>query len=196
MTTQTAPITPNDTDGILTAFAQDYEAGVANVADWSKRFPDLGRDFARVAAQAFAGSDAAPEPDERLQRVALNALRLHKAAYLSAAPLVSLIDKERGITAAALAAAIGLPLPFVAKLNQRLFHAATIPQALVTRLADATRRSVDDVNAFLLAPPTLARGAAYRADDAPVVGQAADFADALRADASVSPEARALYGGK
>lgn len=180
-------------DALLTAFAQDVETGAATVADWGNRYPALSRDFARIAADAFAGAAPEAAPDDRLQSVLMNALRKHRSAFNGAAAMVSLVDKERGITAARIAQTIALPLPYVAKLNQRLFRVATLPARLLERLAVAVERSVEDVTAYLSAPPTLARGAAYRADDAPTVADAEDFALALRADTSVSPETRTFY---
>ena len=183
----------NEYDALLTAFAADYETGAATVAAWSKQYPALGRDFARVAANAYAGDAPDVATDDRMNALLLAALRQRKSAYLGAAVIVSLVDKERGITAAKIAAAIDLPVPYVGKLNQRLFRAATLPARLVERLADAVGRSVDDVVAFLSASPTLAHGAAYRADDAPVVPDAEDFAATLARDGTVSTEARLLY---
>lgn len=198
MNTQTTVAENFDAEGdaIVAAFAEALENGGASVADWSGRYPRFGRDFARIAARNFGGTVAAGEDAEataRLQRVAQDALRKHKAAYLGVQPLVSLVDKERGITAAGIAQATMLPLPFVAKLNQRLFTAASVPAALVGRVAEAIGRTTDEVVAFLAGPPTLARAAAYRSDDAPVVGEQEDFQAALFADATVSPEAKAAY---
>ncbi|MBC7809187.1 MAG: hypothetical protein H7145_23885 [Akkermansiaceae bacterium] len=185
----------SEADAIITAFADALENGGASVADWSGRHPQLGRDFARIAAQNFGGwaGGADNATTERLQRVAQGVLLKHKSAYLGVQVLTSLVDKERGITAANIAQATSLPLPFVAKLNQRLFTAASIPATLVGRVAEAIGRTTEDVVAFLAGPPMLARAAAYRADDAPVVGEQEDFRAALLSDASVSPEARATY---
>lgn len=196
----------NDGDAIVTAFADALASGDASVADWSARYPELGRDFARVAAQNFAENreTRASAPTDmthsdalanRLRSVARNTLLRYKTAYIGEEPLVSLVDKERGITAARIAQATLLPLPFVAKLNQRLFTAASIPTAAVARIADAIGRSVEDVRVFLAGPPMLARAAAYRSDDAPMVGEQEDFTAALQSDEGVSPEARALYRG-
>ncbi len=198
MNTQAATVADNldrDADAIVTAFAEALENGGASVADWSGRYPRFGRDFARIAARNFGGAaegdDAATA--ERLRRVARGALLKYKVAYLGVQPLTALVDKERGITAAQLAQATLLPLPFVAKLNQRLFSAASVPTALVARIADAVGRTADEVAAFLAGPPMLARAAAYRADDAPVVGAQEDFGTALLADEAVSTEAREAY---
>ncbi len=189
----------HDADAVLVAFVGELERGAASVADWSGRHPRLGRDFARLAAQNFAGGDTAPENDpltaERLGRIARNTLLRYKAAYLGADALTALIDKERGITAARLSEATRLPVPFIAKLNQRLFTLASLPPALIGRLAETVGRTADEVAAFLAGPPMLARNAAYRSDDAPTVAAQEDFVAALRADGSVTAEARAIYGG-
>lgn len=184
-----------DADAIVAAFVDALEKGGVSVAEWSGRYPQFGRDFARIAAQSFGGGAVGEDSatTDRLQRVAQSALLKYKAAYLGVQPLVSLVDKERGVTAANLAKATLLPLPLVAKLNQRLFTAASVPAALIGRVADAIGRTTDEVIAFLAGPPMLARSAAYRADDAPVVGTQEDFQAALLADDSVSPEAKAAY---
>ncbi|MBC8137603.1 MAG: hypothetical protein H8F28_17105 [Fibrella sp.] len=186
-----------EADAIVTAFADALENGEASVADWSGRYPQLGRDFARIAAQNFVGANGGEDNavTQRLQRVAQSALVKYRTAYLGVQPLTSLVDKERGITAANIAQAISLPLPFVAKLNQRLFTAASVPATLVGRIADAIGRTTDEVVAFLAGPPMLARSAAYRADDAPVIGEQEDFQAALLADRSVSQEAKTAYSG-
>ena len=192
-------------DAIVTAFAEALAKGGASVADWSARYPEFGRDFARIAAQSFtfgttfepdaffAESDRDAAATERLRNVAQNTLLRYKAAYLGTQSLVSLVDKESGVTAAKLAEATLLPLPFVAKLNQRLFTAASVPAQVVARIAETIGRSVDEVNAFLAGPPMLSRAAAYRADDAPMVGEQEDFHAALQADASVPENIKALY---
>lgn len=185
--------TPQSEDALLTAFAQDFETGTASVADWVGRYPALSRDFARIASETFAGVEPEAAPDERLQAALMNALRKQKSAYLGASAMVSLLDKDRGITAARIAQTIALPLPYVAKLNQRLFQAATLPARLIERLADAVGRSVGDVTAYLSQPPMLARGAAYRADDAPTLADAEDFAAIFANDDTVSPETRNFY---
>lgn len=181
--------TTNNGDALLIAFANDYESGTATVTDWAARYPALARDFVRIAADPRGHESA----DDRTNAVLLRSLRKQKNAYLGAAAFASLVDKERSITAAKIAQAIALPLPFVAKLNQRLFRAATLPARLVEKLADAVGRSVDDVTAYLSAPPTLARNAAYSNPDAPTLGEAEDFAVALQRDADVSAEARMMY---
>jgi len=192
MNPNTTVDTEQNADALLTAFAEDYETGMSTVADWSAQHPALSRDFARVAADTFAGTPEAA-PDDRLHSVLMNALRKQKSAYLGASAIVSLVDKERGITAAKIAQALALPLPYVAKLNQRLFQAVTLPARLVGRLADAVERSVEEVTAYLSQPPTLARGAAYRADDAPTLADAEDFAAVLAGDDTVSLETRNFY---
>ena len=139
-----------DNDATLTAFATDLETGTTvRVADWSERYPALGRDFARVAASHFAGETPDTTGDAPTESRLLFALRQRKKAYFAVAALTSLVDKERGITAAKLASALELPLAFVAKLNQRLFHAATIPATLINRLAETVGRGADEIAAYL-----------------------------------------------
>ena len=189
----------NDTDAVLIAFTDALEKGGASLVDWSERYPGLGRDFARLAAQSFAGirgTVAESTNVERLQSVALAALRKQKSAYFATQPLMTLVDKERGITAAKLAQTTLLPVPFIAKLNQRLFIASTVPGELIARIAEAIGRTVDDVASYLSGPPLLARAAAYRSDDAPIVGEPEDFSKALLTDRTIPQEIRDLYASR
>ena len=186
---------PTDADEILVAF-RDALPG-ASVAQWSAQYPTLGRDFARIAASTFAGPDTDTSyiaQSQRLAAVQSRKLAELKAAYLGTAQLAAIIDKERGFTAAKIAEAIALPAPYVAKLNQRLFAVASIPQTLINRLADAIGRSANEVAAYLALPPTLSRAAAYRADDNPTISGQEDFQSVLAADTTVSADSKAEYG--
>jgi len=184
-----------DVDGTLIAFADAAKSGNASVAEWSGRHPALARDFARIATEIFVGEtdetiDAAFV--ESLRRVGRTRLASLRARYAAPA-LVSLVDKERGITSEKIAAHLALPVQYVAKLQRRLFAPESLPQTLIQRLAAAIDRTVDEVSAYLAAPPTLARAAAYRSDDAPTLGSQEDFHAVLSADDTVSHEVKTAY---
>ena len=188
-----------EADGLLIAFAEDVERGTGSVAEWSGRYPMLARDFARIAVESFL-PDPGPEHEsladpahlQRAGRAALAAFRQSRAPKLVPA-LQSLTDRNRGILPDTIAKKLGLPVAYVAKLQRRLFVPESLPASLIWRLAEAIERTADEVSAYLAAPPTLARAAAYRSDDAPTVGKQEDFMELLRADASVPLETKAAY---
>ena len=184
-----------DMDAILVAFAEATKEGGTTVAEWSDQYPTLARDFARIAADNFAG-----DPQEAVDTAQLERLRVVGRARLAtlrtqqAAPLASLLNATQGRTAPILAEWIGLPVAYIAKLERRLFALESLPRVLIEKIASAVDRSVDDVTTFLSGSPTLARGAAYRSDNAPTLGKQEDFRHLLANDDSVSEESKTLYG--
>lgn len=197
----------NETDYAADAALMQFsQAQNASVSEWTARYPELGRDFALLAADRFAG-DGESENEAATARVraigarTLAAFHAKQTAtvlpFSQSAPLVSLLDKERGITADVLAARLGLPKIYVAKLERRSFAAASVPRSLIAAVADEVRRGFDEVMAFLSVPPAIGtRGMAYKSDAAPALGVQEDFAAALAADAGVSDEAKRRFGGE
>ena len=200
-TNNTLNINTHETDGdeILMAFA-DAGSG-ADLSEWATRHPAHARDLARFAADRWS---------ETATPVALSLAELRAVARLQAvgrgvvgqcqneaAPLTSLMAaaRERGLEFSALAARCEIPFAVLVKLHRRLIAPASVPAALVQRLADAVGRGADEVAAYLRQPPTLALGASYRADDAPQVGEPETFADALAADAETTDAQKARWRG-
>lgn len=184
-----------DVDAILVAFAEATKEGGAKVAEWSDRYPTLARDFARIAADSFAN-----DPQETIDTTQLERLRTVGRTRLAAlrtqqtAPLASLLNATQGRTAPVLAEWVGLPVAYIAKLERRLFALESLPRVLIEKIASAVDRSVEDVTVFLSGSPTLARGAAYRSDNAPTLGKQEDFLHLLASDDTVSEESKTLYG--
>jgi hypothetical protein len=189
-------------DEVLVAFA---EAGPsASVAEWASRHPRFARDFARLAADRWAGDGAALADAAAAQRLAavglatLRACRPQMAAQAAQSEVIafsSLLDAAaaRGLDIDALAARLSLTEQYVVKLHRRLFAPDSLPRTLVQNLADAVGRATADVAAYLAMPPRLAAGASYRADGAPSVGEQEDFAATLKADPELTDAQRALY---
>ena len=172
-------------DTILVEFASDP---TAQVADWAARYPAQAREFAYLAAdRAFP----APGADStRAQSIGLSVLREKRTAY-STATFASLksVAEAKGHTAESLAAALKLPLGLFWKLHRRLVSFETIPQALLSQLAEKLDRSVDELARYLRQPPQLAAGASYRNDSAPQTTQES-FASALGNDPDTTDEMR------
>ena len=172
-------------DTILVEFASDP---TARVTDWAERYPAQAREFAYLAAdRAFP----APSADSaHTQAIGMSVLREKRTAY-SAVAFTSLksIAEAKGHTAESLAAALTLPLGLFWKLHRRLVSFETIPQALLSQLAEKLDRSVDELARYLRQPPQLAAGASYRSDSAPQATQES-FASALSNDPDTTDEMR------
>jgi hypothetical protein len=172
-------------DTILIEFANDT---TAQVADWAARYPAQAREFAYLAAdRAFPAASA---NGAHAQSIGLSVLREKRVAY-SAVTFASLksVAEAKGHTAESLAAALKLPLGLFWKLHRRLVAFETIPQALLSQLAEKLDRSVDELARYLRQPPQLAAGASYRSDSAPQATQES-FASALSNDPDTTDEMR------
>ena len=102
---------------------------------------------------------------------AVRKVRAEPTPPQTAAPIADLVQaaKAQGLTAKALAAQIGIGLPLVAKLNQRLIRLATLPDELINRMAEALQTSGEQVRAYLARPATLSAAAQYKSDGVPSV---------------------------
>ena len=171
-------------DTILIEFAS---TPTAQVADWAARYPAQAREFAYVAAER-----AFPTPDTdatHTQTLGLSVLREKRVAYSATFASLKSVAEAKGHTAESLAAALKLPLGLFWKLHRRLVSFETIPQALISQLAETLDRSVDELARYLRQPPKLAAGASYRSDSAPQAIQES-FASALGNDPDTTDEMR------
>lgn len=192
-------------DEILVAFSEALEVSAtpATVRDWMARYPAQAKNIARYAAgrlrpggfgQPVFGDASvanAPVSAARLRQIAQAVISSRRAATsvaFSGSPLRSLLDaaRERGLEAEQVAARLDVPFGVFVKLHRRLVAPASVPANLCKRLAETIGRTLDEVNAYLAAPPTLATGASYRADSTPTVGEQESFTDALRSDPEVT----------
>ncbi len=176
-------------DIVLTEFASEPNA---RVSDWATRYPAQAREFAYLAAdRAFP----APSADSgHAQSIGMSVLREKRVAY-SAAVFASLksVAEAKGHTAESLATALKLPLGLFWKLHRRLVSFETIPQVLLSQLAEKLDRSVDELARYLRQPPQLAAGASYRSDSAPQATQES-FTSALTNDPDTTDEMRQSWG--
>jgi hypothetical protein len=186
----------DERDTILIAFADAGPA--ADLAEWTRRHPEHARFLVRFAASrrfdaataAFANNPAAAAADERVRNIGRAVLAARRPA-----PLASLVQaaQARGLSADSLAAVLDLPVACFWKLHRRLFAFDSLPAALIAALAQALARTENEVAAYLRQPPTLARGASYKAASAPVVGSGEDFVRALGDDPDLTEAARARW---
>lgn len=92
------------------------------------------------------------------------------------------LRKSRKLTVGQLARRLKLPLDLLARLERGKVRAATIPERLIERLADALQTTTATVQAALLAPPPMSATARMSAEDGivepeePVVSFAQAFA--------------------
>ena len=197
-----------------TAASDDWEL----LQEWIIRYPQFRDELAAVSWQAWTkgpdrlradwlsaddSGNAGEEPEEDPELIAAGHAALafllpETNSALPAAnselPLVSLLAaaKAKGLSARDFAQALRLDIPLLARLEQRLIRAATIPRSLVERIAQTVDFSVADVANYLRGGPSLAASAHYKAMQAPRAGEQIDFLEILK---SSSADARTFWEG-
>jgi transcriptional regulator with XRE-family HTH domain len=170
--------------------------------DWLAAYPDFASDLVEWAAGApltdYAETlPADPDGEARTLDAALLRVAEMRAAYLAdtPAPLASLYEaaKANGLTPKTLAERLGVGLSTVGKLQQRLFRVASLPEALLRRLADALNVTTAQVLDYLRQPVTLAPRASYKADGVPQVAAQEEFAQAVRACRDMTDAQKAVW---
>jgi hypothetical protein len=157
---------------------------------WIAEYPNFADDLVTWATDlpllqpvVYRAEDLAEETS--LAKVGRSVVAEMRAQYgMVAAPLVSLSEAAgRGnLRLKEVAERIGIGLPIVSKLEQRLLQFSTLPEALIRRLAETLELGTETVRDYLRQPPTLAAGAAYQytGKSAPQVAAQQDFAEAIR----------------
>ena len=209
------PTTDAALDALLAEFTDALAAAPARTAvvkEYARRYPAQEAEFLRAALQeTLLGpppTDApalSPEAVPVMQ-AGLRVLESRRpyiaqaaAAFAPAPPALAPLRglraeaQTRGLDAPALAACARIDVTLLAKLDQRLLRAASVPRALVDALADALHRPAADIVAFLRGPAQLALHAQYKARATPRVSAPQDFADALRAVPVLPPDDRAYW---
>lgn len=171
------------------------------LAQWARRYPHYARELteftAAWSALAWLPPATAPIAEAELVRRGMRTVSgMVRERVTRRAPeaIGSLLEESRarGLAVDALAERAGLSVPLVLKLDRRLIRFATLPAQVVESVAGAIGRDVAAVAAYLQAGPRLAASASYHAAQAPTLAGQEDFADAVRADLTLSDERRAL----
>ena len=157
---------------------------------WIAEYPSFADDFVTWASElplmttTLYRFDTTAE-EERLGKVGRSVVAEMRARYGMARPaLTSLTEaaRERNLRLRDVAERVGVGVPIVSKLEQRLLKFATLPETLIQKLAETLELGTEAVREYLRQPPTLAAGAAYQytGKAAPSVTDQQDFAEAIR----------------
>jgi hypothetical protein len=195
-------------EDVLNEFAAELEdtgGSYALLKSWTARYPAYAVQLAELAAaQALVRhSPASPEQlnVERLLQAGLDAAQgvLERARAerpviapaLAAMPGLMARAREMGLNIRAVADRSQLSVTLVGLLDRRLVRFASIPREVVEALATALQTHVASVTEYLEQAPAFAPSASFRAEDAPTLPQAQDFADAVRHDPTLDENCRA-----
>ena len=199
---------PNELEDVLDLFVLETETpDREQLLSFIARFPQYRRELIDFAAQ-WIEQDLLPPPsppseaaEARLdnhmrsfvqnQLFALKAMRPVEASPASGRMTANLakLATRSGRSLHDVAAASGLDLSLMRKLNSRLIRPETIPQRVTRQIADFLGASVSEIQKLWAGPPRIG-SASYRSDHKPRMVEQEDFADAV-ASSSLSPEKRA-----
>jgi transcriptional regulator with XRE-family HTH domain len=205
-------IDPVELDDVLDAFLATGAPSATALREFIQRYPQFQQELTEFAA-SWQLSEALPmSPD--VQRVsdemivergirAVNELLSGRQFQVEPAgvpvgsvaqpPVRSLLDEARaqGLRPRQFAAAAGMGESLLAKLDRGLVRFASIPREAMESLAEALHRDLASIQSYLEArTPSVAPMAAFKAEQAPEVGQPEDFASAVETDATMNAEQR------
>jgi len=205
-------IGPVELDDVLDALLATGAPSATALREFIQRYPQFQHELTEFAA-SWQLSEALPmSPD--VQRVsdemivergirAVNELLSGRQFQVEPAgvpvgsvaqpPVRSLLDEARaqGLRPRQFAAAVGMGESLLAKLDRGLIRFASIPREAMESIAEALHRDLASIQSYLEArTPSVAPMAAFKADQAPEVGQPEDFASAVETDATMSAERR------
>lgn len=177
-----AAVTPAGNDlEVLRGFTGKYPQFVDELADFAA---------ARAVVKYAPEEELTAEEEERLQESGLNNLRSVLSKLNSANPLQSLVEtaKTKGLSRAKFAAALGLSTSLIIYLEKRRLIFATIPQKIITKLAQILETGEEKVSDFLKQVPQFAENASFKTETRAEIQPPKNFADAVREDQQLSAE--------
>ena len=199
-------------DDVLDAFLATGAPSATALREFIQRYPQFQHELTQFAA-SWQLSEALPmSPD--VQQVsdemivkrgfrAVNELLSGREFQVQPAgvpvgsvaqpPVRSLLDEARaqGLRPRQFAAAVGMGESLLAKLDRGLIRFTSIPREAMESIAEALHRDLASIQSYLEArTPSVAPMAAFKAEQAPEVGQPEDFASAVETDATMSAEQR------
>lgn len=183
-------------DRITAQYVEERRAGRApRVDDYTRRYPAYAREIRLFVADYLLTGEHLPELD-------LVPVAPHSPAVLAAlaqirmetppvAPLAGLVSRgiDVGWAPPQLAAAVGVSMDVLAKLDARAVAAGTVPFTLVERLAEKLQAVPEAVVAFLVGAAPAQAAAHYYAEQAPEQRQES-FLDAIQASGSLDARAK------
>ena len=170
--------------------------------EWILRYPEYEQELTDFAVswsliESMPTTPDAEEVDEdilvlRGMSIVQNLLHNQSKRSVSGSdvPFESLIEEggEHGLEIRQFAQLAELGVILLRKLDRRLIHYPSIPQAAINNLANTIKQEFSSVAAYLQRNPTFATATEHRSEQAPVLSATEDFYDAVRADPTILRE--------
>ena len=157
------------------------------------QFADDLMDFAaaRAVVRFMPEAEISAADEAKYQEIGLNNLRMILAgADKKSAPIASLTEtaKAKGMNKLKFADALGVSLSLVMYLENKRLEFATIPKAIIGKLAEILETGEEIVAGFLAQSPSAATGASYKTETRPEEVKPKKFSEAVAEDQQLSAE--------
>ena len=158
---------------IFLAFAVEQEHDNATLERYLQLYPHLADELVDLSLDLRlqrATEDTTAPADEAWVDSSLAAFRATSPVQASAAvvdPFANVSSQEL----ISLRRALDVPSGVIQGFSSRLVDIASVPAWFVDALARGLRSTADELRRFMAAPPRLAPGVSYKADDAPSAEQ-------------------------
>ncbi|MGL4295272.1 MAG: hypothetical protein ACRCTG_06110 [Aestuariivirga sp.] len=174
-------------ESVLDAFAVESEHTRATLQRYLELYPEYAGDLIDLSRELNRAKAIDLDPLSPADQALIDAVwSKHKVAVsTTAASLESLTVEDWR----AVATELDVPRQVVTALREKRISLASIPRRFLRHLADATRSSIDQLEAFWSAGQ-FAGARSYKADGKPSIGSQTTFEQAL-IDAGVPAEKRA-----
>jgi len=164
--------------------------------EWMGKYPQYAAalmDFA--AARAFVryapDVELSAEEETRYQAIGLQNLRSvlgENTASQAALQSLTEVAKAKGLNKKGFAAAIGLSVSLVQYLEKRRLDFASIPQAVISKVAQILEIGEETISAYLNQPPDYAAQASFKTNTRAEEMPPKNFAEAVNEDQTLTPE--------
>ena len=190
---------------VLDAFmSSEPEPSGAVLREWIHRYPYYERELTDLAVGWLLMDTLPPDPDteesdeEALMRrgtIIIEDLLRGEDEQLSGEEHRSFMGllgeaKALDLTMHELANVTRLSPALIAKLDQRLIRATTVPVEVLRDLAGVLQRTTEEVLGHLRREPVLPAALEHKAEEAPAVPDQQDFFDAVHRDRALDDERR------
>lgn len=190
-----------DLEEVLEEYAAATPTGndlkiLRTLTDKYPQYRDELADFAaaRAVVKYAPDEDLSTEEEKRFSETGLTNLRLVlgslNAGGASQDALDSLTDaaKAKGLNKRGFAAALGLSVSLVQYLEKRRLAFASIPRAIIAKVAEVLEAGEEAVAAYLNQSPDIATQTSFKATERAEEMPPKDFAEAVREDQMLSPD--------
>ncbi len=198
-----------DVETIVAEFATDRELQGSGtnktLRDWVEQYPFAKDELVAHALYSPLEREVHFDPAE-LDAISLvvasTAVRVrermkatHPLYRLDAVPIkdIRTAAKDVNLEVSDLVRLLGISKTVLAKLDKRLVIVETIPATVFNALAEALKRTVDEVRDYFSLPPSLSPNASYRAKAAPSVNSQETFETAILSASDMTAEQKAEW---